>query len=330
MLSMMVAIGAIASSTASAELIRTPFAGIPDANPTAMSTQDWLNKLNDRMKTRQIPFQAEEIPSGFGPLWSADMTMSDAEGECDDSQMRRLADGGYIAVYTCGGGEKILEGRIVRISESDEKMWETVLQGELYITANKVYQGAYGRFFVLGTTQENGFTQSYIACFDADGKQVYMNVNEDNMAMVNTIEIATVADKTVIVYITSTANYGGDRTLVARWFDASGVQTEELTRSINSATNEYTSRLGDFLMVPLYTNEAYAIDLKNADIALNPVQESGSVYYNGCASEDALYTLHKNPSSMLVLTQYQIEDGKLVEKWSCTTRQENSGYDSFA
>lgn len=330
LLTMVMAMGAMNPSTASAEMIRTPFAGMPEAKANGLDSQDWLNKLNERMQPKHLPILAPESESGFEPLWSANMTMADAEAECDESQMRRLADGGYIAVYTCGSGEKILEGRIVRLSASGEKLWETVLQDEINTTANKVCQGEDGRFYVLGTTQRDGYIQSYLACVDSDGNQVYLNVNDDNMAAINAVEVATAANEAAIIYTTSTAQWGGDKTLMARWFDESGNQTRELNQSVTTGTTEYVSRLGDFLMVPMYSNEAFAIDLKNGSIALHATQESGSTYYNGCASEDALYTLHKNASSMLTLTQYQIEDGELVEKWNCTTKQENSGYDSFA
>ncbi len=315
LLTMLVAMGAISSSSASAEKIRTPFAGMPKPSAENLNT---------------VPFRAGEVLSGFEPLWSTDITMADAEGDCEESQMRRLADGGYIAVYTCGGGENILEGRIVRLTASGEKLWETIVEGGINTTVNKVCEGSDGRFYAFGTTQREGFTQSYIACFDAEGKQAFLTVNDDNMASINPVEIAAVGDKTAIVYTSATSAYGGTKTLTARWFDYEGNQTNELVQTVATATCEYVSRLGDFLMVPMFSSEAFAIDLKNATVALHPEQGYGCVYYNGCASEDALFTLHKNSSSMLVLTKYQIEDGQLVERWNCTTRQENTGYDSFA
>ncbi len=328
LLTMVVALGA--PTIISAELIRTPFAGMPEAKANNLDSQEWFNKLNDRVSTQKLPLHAGEAPSDFRPLWSTDMTMADSEAECDASQMRLLADGGYIAVYTCGGGEKILEGRIVRLSATGDKLWETVLQYEMNTTANKVCQGEDGRFYVLGSTLYDGSTQSYLACIDDDGKQVYMTINEDNVATVKPIEVATVGNNTAIVYSTSTSQWGGNKTLMARWFDESGNQIQELGQPVTTGTNEYVSRLGDFLMVPMFSNEAFAIDLKNGTIALHATQENGSIYYNGCSNEDALYTLHENTSSKLVLTQYKIENGELVEKWHYTTRQENTGYDSFA
>ncbi len=315
LLTMAVALGVMSPLTASAEIIRTPFAGMP--KPTVSN-----------LKAHPAP--AADVQSGFQPLWSTDVTMADAEGDCEESQMRRLADGGYIAGYTCGGGENILEGRVVRLNAAGEKLWETAVQAEINTTVNKVCQGEDGRFYALGTTVSNGFTQSYIACLDGNGKQVYLTINEDNVAILNPTEITTAGDKVAIIYITNTASYNGTKTLTARWFDNTGKQTNELLQPVTTATTEYVSRLGDFLMVPMFSADAFAIDLKNASIALHAQQEYGSVYYNGCANEDALFTLHKNASSMLVLTKYQIEDGALVEKWNCTTRQENTGYDSFA
>ncbi len=197
-LTMMVAIGAISTSTASAELIRTPFAGMP------------------KPASQKAPaFHAGEVSTGFEPLWSTDITMADAEADCEESQMRLLSDGGYVAVYTCGAGAKILEGRIVRLSASGEKLWETVIQDEISTTASKVCEGEDGRFYVLGTTQHNGTTQSYIACFGADGKQVYLTVNEDNKATLNAVEVATAGNQAIIVYTSTTSVYGGTKTLTA-------------------------------------------------------------------------------------------------------------------
>ncbi len=317
---------------ASADKISTPFSGLAGLDDNGVTPQEWFNKLNGQMQPNTL-FQgmanSAETQNGFEPLWSADMDMADAEAEINVSQACRLEDGGYIGVYTCGGETKIREGRIVRMSATGEKMWETVLQANYNTTANKVCQGKDGNFYVLGTTTGNGSMQAYIACIDETGHQTYLTTVQEteDVSAIYPTDVLQAGDETVIVY-TATSDY--TNTLTARWYDTTGQQTRDLYQAITAGT-KYTSRLGNFLMIPTMSNKVFAIDLENGTLALEISQpETSAVYQNGCATEDALYTLYRDSSSMLVLTQYKVENDKLVEKWKCTTSQNSVNFDAWA
>ena len=270
----------------------------------------------------QVSAQETEISN----LWTAQSDMFDRPSECTLNRLVTLSDGSVVGMYNTGAESLIYEGRIVKLTSNGAKVWETTIQAGKNTTADRLDVAQNGNSYVLGTTLVNGATRLYVASFGSDGAEKFIKVLDIEAAKLTPVAVFAIDNDIAAIYTTQNET---SYQLVMQVLNGNGEEVKSMTHNTNSSGAGLAVRMGDFVMLPYWAKEAYALNMRNCSLEMEIIPETGVKFHNGCASADAIYNVLQ-ASEGYVVSQYKVVDGALTKTWETTTAQKFSMFNLYS